>query len=118
MDINKLTNNSNGKTNEVDGTAGSRRPTDLSQTTSKREISDRVSLNDFNSVLDEKVFAKIELEKLNQASFNRLRDFKIKLQEYESASAKSPEEASRTEIGKLINDPEVLEKIAAKILNK
>ncbi len=77
-----------------------------------------MSLENFSSRKNEQLFAKIELEKLNQSSFNRLKDYKAKISEYERAKNESPEAAKNTEIGKMINDPEVWGNIARNILDK
>ncbi len=77
---------------------------------------DKVSLQEQSKLKNESLFAKIELSKLEQQSFDKLKSFKSKLTEYELALQNSPESANNTEIGRLINDPDVLEAIASKIL--
>ena len=80
------------------------------------DVSDKVSLSGTGGKNSEEMFAKIELEKANQNSFAKLKDYKAKIQEYEAAKNSSPEEAANTELGKMLNDPAVWEKIAEGML--
>ncbi|SRR5690554_1256212 len=76
--------------------------------------SDRLSLEHFPS-RNEHLFARIELEKQNHASFERLKSMRSKLSEYHSAREISAEAAAKTEIGKVLDDPDVREEIARKM---
>ncbi|MFO7846564.1 MAG: hypothetical protein R6V27_08380 [Balneolaceae bacterium] len=80
-------------------------------------VSDKVSLGDYKTPRGEELFAKIELEKLNQDSFNDLKTMKSKINEYHAAGEISPEAAAETELGQLLNNPDVWGEIANKILD-
>ncbi|NBC27833.1 MAG: hypothetical protein GVY08_13295 [Bacteroidetes bacterium] len=73
------------------------------------EQSDCISSND-------QPHAKREMDKLNEESNNKLKQMKAKISLYRSAKAVSEKAASETEIGKLLNSPDVWEDIAYKIL--
>lgn len=118
MEINKLTNHTNGQVNGTQSSEGSKSASKVTPRDRADEVSDKVSLNNFKSRKNEQVFAKIELEKLNSGSFNKLKAYKAKLQEYEAAKKVSDEAAANTEIGKMINDPDVWTKIAQNISDK
>jgi len=118
MDINKLTNHINGHINGSGGAENSQKASEASTPKQEDSFSDKVSLNKFNNRKSEELFAKIELEKLNQSSFSRLKDLKSKLVEYENAKNDSAEAAQETEIGKMINDPDVWESIAKNIVGE
>lgn len=118
MDINKLTNHINGQVNGAGSAENSQKASQTSSAKQEDNFSDKVSLDKFDHRKSEELFAKIELEKLNQSSFNRLKDVKAKLVEYEKARNISEEAAQETEIGKMINDPDVWENIAKNIVGK
>jgi len=61
-------------------------------------------------------FAKKEIEKLTESSSGKLKEMKAKISEYQAAKLISDEEANNTEIGKLLNDPDVWGAIARKIM--
>lgn len=118
MDINNLSNHvNNGQLNPNKITADqTQKVNDSSAKPVDNEISDKVSVSSsFKSKKSEELFAKIELEKFKRGSFDRLKDMKAKLTEYEAAKAKSPEEAKETAIGKMLDNPDVWEEIAQKI---
>lgn len=115
MDINKLSNHIDRK---LDGT----RPADQNQKAANNsvkapdsEIADKVSLNSFKSNKSEELFAKIELEKLKHNSFDKLKEMKAKLSEYEAAKSDSQKDVKETALGKMLDNPEVWEEIAKKI---
>ncbi|SMO95887.1 hypothetical protein [Gracilimonas mengyeensis] len=119
MDINKLNNHINGHVNGTAASDSTERSNQAEAIGKARETSDKVSLtNPSNAKKSEELFAKIELEKLNQSSFDKLKGYKAKLQEYEAAKEQSPEAAAQTEIGKMLNDSDVWGKIAQNIIEK
>lgn len=116
MDIKKLNNHVNGKLNGTNATEYSRHTSKTSSAKGQEEVSDKVTIKSSNSHKSEKQFARLELEKLNQSSIDRLKDYKAKISAYQQAKASSPEEAGETEIGQKLNDPDVWSDIAGKIL--
>ena len=118
MEINKLTSNLsnqvNGSKPEAVGETGTVSKSDKASP----DFSDKVSISKNGSNKSEELFAKIEMEKLNQSSFEKLKGMKAKLQAFEQAKGISDEAANKTEIGKKLNDPEVWGKIAENILDK
>lgn len=116
MDIKKVTNNINGQLNGTNAAGHSAKSSEAANNKAAEPTSDKVSLGDYSFKKNEKLFAKIELEKLNQSSFGKLKDYKAKLQEYQEAQKVSPEKARETEIGKLLDDPEVWASIAGKMV--
>lgn len=115
MEINKLANHISGQTSDAHALEGSRSASKIVARDRTDVVSDKVSLENFSTKKSEELFAKIELEKLNQASFDKLKGYKMKLQEYEAAKNVSPEKAGDTEIGKMLNNPDIWSKIAQKI---
>lgn len=119
MEINKLTNHINGQLNNSNAVDGSERAAKAGAVDKSKDTSDKVSLsNPTQAKKSEELFAKIELEKLNQSSFDKLKSYKVKLQEYEAAKGQSDEAAANTEIGKMLNSPDVWGEIAQNILDK
>jgi hypothetical protein len=117
MEINKLTNHISGQVRNSDASESSQGASRISRAEKSANFEDRVSLENSGAKKSEQLFAKIELEKLNQSSFGKLKAYKAKLQEYEAAKNESPEKAANTEIGKLLNDPSVWGKIAENIID-
>lgn len=74
-----------------------------------------VELNHYMSNSDQP-HAKREMEKLNEESNDKVKQMKAKISEYRSAKAISEQAAKETELGKLLNSPDVWEDIAYKIL--
>lgn len=118
MEINKLTNHVNGQIKSTDASESSQSASKISRKEQPKDMADKVSIENYSAKKSEELFAKIELEKLNQSSFGKLKDYKAKLQAYEAAKAESPEAAKNTEIGKMLNDPDVWGKIAGKIIDQ
>lgn len=119
MEINNLTNHIAGQVNGAgQGPDGVQQTSGVNEVKKSGNAGDQVSLNSFGGSKNEELFAKIELEKLNQSSFGRLKEMKAKIQAYEAASQESPEAAANTEIGKMINDPGVWGSIAQNIVDK
>ena len=118
MEINKLTNHVNGQIKSTDASDKSQAASKVSKNEAPKETTDKVSLENYSAKKSEELFAKIELEKLNQSSFGKLKAYKAKLLEYEAAKNESPEAAKNTEIGKMLNDPDVWSKIAQNIVDK
>lgn len=117
MDINNISNLIKNHINESKAAASNEKSDAVSAGKEKDSISDKVSIDSQRSAKSDEQFAKIELEKLNQSSFEKLKSIKAKLVEYENAKAASPDKAADTEIGKLLNDPEVWDDIANKIID-
>ena len=117
MDINNISNHINGKINGSESADNSNKPSEISINKPDNGVSDRVSIGSFSSSKSEELFAKIELEKLNQTSFEELKTMKSKISEYQAAKEVSDQAASETEIGKLLNNPDVWGEIASKIID-
>lgn len=113
MDINKIENH--GKFSKTDAASKGKKPASTNGTASPADT-DRVTLSDYGFKSSEKLFAKIELEKLNISSSKHLKELKAELTEFKNASKISSEEANKTEMGQKINDPSVWEDIANKML--
>ena len=117
MDINNISNQLSTQLNGSDSLNGNRPTSDISISKSDSPISDRVSIENYGSNKGEELFAKIEMEKLNQASFDNLKSMKAKVNEYQAAKEVSPEAAGETEIGQMLNNPDVWGEIANKMLD-
>lgn len=118
MEINKLSNHIAGQVNGTGNGAEQVQQTSKVNAPGKTgESSDQVSLNSFGAKKNEELFAKIELEKLNQSSFGKLKDMKAKIQAYQSAAEESPEAAAGTEIGKMLDNPDIWGSIAEKMVD-
>lgn len=115
MDIKNLSNNLNGKINDSGPAGKNRENSGVSRGKAEKGVSDKVSLEKYETQKNEEFFAQVELGKLNQASFEKLKAVKSKLSEYESAKQSSQDAADETEIGKVLNDSKVWEKIAQKM---
>jgi len=120
MDINKLKNNIDSHLTGTKGTDNSHKtsPSSTRKAKSDDSVKDKVSLENYSVNKSEKEFAKVELKKLNQTSFDRLKNYKAKLSEYNQAGNISTEAAKKTEIGKLINDPDTWNEIARQIIEE
>lgn len=114
MDINKLSQHLNSQVNNTKTDATERASKISGVEKSAGDSPDKVSLSS-HSNKSEELFAKIEMEKLNQSSFDKLKSYKAKLQEYQAAKSENPDKAKDTEIGKMLNDPAVWAEIANKI---
>lgn len=117
MDINNLSNHLSSKMNGTDSSGEAGKTPRISVPQNGQEVTDKVSLGNYSSPRGEELFAKIELEKLNQDSFSDLKTMKSKINQYQAAGEISPEAAAETEIGQLLNDPDVWGEIANKILD-
>ncbi|MEX0944422.1 MAG: hypothetical protein WD513_01315 [Balneolaceae bacterium] len=117
MDINNISNLIKNHINESKSAGSSEKSDAVSPKKDNDSISDKVSIDRQNSMKSEEHFAKIELNKLNQTSFEKLKLMKAKLVEYENAKADSPDKAAKTELGKLLDNPDVWGDIANKILD-
>ncbi|HBX67437.1 MAG TPA: hypothetical protein DEG32_15240, partial [Balneolaceae bacterium] len=102
----------------TDASESSQSASKISRADESNSFTDKVSLENSGAKKSEQLFAQIELEKLNQSSFGKLKAYKAKLQEYEAAKNESPEAAANTEIGKMLNDSDVWGKIAENIIDK
>jgi len=116
MDINNITSSSNKLVNKSDSSDEGRK-TEKQVAAHKNGYSDKISLNGYSGSKNEQIFAKIELEKLNSSSFDKLKKMKTALNEFEAAKSGSPEKASETKIGQMLNNPDVWEEIAGKIID-
>lgn len=117
MDINKLdsvkgSNNIN-KSNNASGSSSSE---NASSANKGNSTEDKISLSDFTFRNNDKLFAKLELEKLNNASSKNFNKIKSQVSEYKKAVANSSEDTSNTTLGKKLNDPSIWDDIAEKIL--
>lgn len=115
MDIKKLSNHINGNLNKAEM---GQKPSEPASQKSPEDFVDKVSIENFNFRNNDQLFAKLELSKLNQESANRLKDLKSQISEYQQAKESSAEAARETEIGQKINDPEVWDEIARKMIDR
>lgn len=117
MDINKIGSHLSSHLSEAKSTDPGEKSSVASAANKADSVfSDRVSLKQESKLNNERIFAKIELAKLEESSFEKLKAMKSKINEFEAASKESPDAAAQTDIGKMINDPAVFEEIAKKIL--
>lgn len=118
MDINKIENRVSGNNlNKTDAASEGKESAKSTGNTSAADTPvDKVSISDYPFRNNDELFAKLELEKLNESSSGRLQEIKAELNEYMKASEVSKEDAGETELGQKINDPSVWEDIAHKIL--
>jgi len=116
MDINNITSSTNGQVNKSISSDESRK-TDNQAAPHKNSYTDKISLNEYSGSKNEEIFAKIELEKLNSSSFNKLKQMKADLNEFEAAKNDAPGKVSKTKIGQMLNNPDVWEEIAGKIVD-
>jgi len=118
MDINNISNQVSKNLNGAESADNSSLPSNNKANTSgpSNSDSDKVSSGNYHPDMSEHLFARNELEKLNQTSFEKLKTMKTKITEYQAAKEVSEEAAKETEIGKLLNNPEVWGEIANKIL--
>jgi|GEM_PF-529252 len=116
MDIKNLPNHSNGKLNGVEASDQSRSGTGTPSAKPSDPVwSDKVSLEQYPFRNNEELFAKSELNKFNHSSFEKLKVIQARLSEYASARQQSEQAAERTELGKMLNNPTVWEKIAERM---
>ena len=112
MEINKLSTHLNG---QIDGNRAAEQnqaAARVGNNGDSKSVSDKVSLSSNGVKTSDEQFAKIELDKANSASFSKLKEYKAKIQEYDAARQVSKEAAQQTELGKMLNDPAVWEKMA------
>lgn len=116
MNINKLsTKNLKG---DLDKTASSSKSSSLPDAPKGGGNADKVSIKNIGLSKNESLFAKIELEKLNQSSFERLNQLKEELATYRKAKEETTGDAQKTSFGKKLNDPEIWADIAQSIIGK
>ena len=111
MEINKLSTQLNG---QIDGSkaAETGRAGRVDGNQDSKNLSDKVSISSSGIQNSDEQFARIELEKANSAAFTKLKEYKARIKEYDEARQISPEAAKETELGKMLNDPAVWEKMA------
>ncbi len=111
MEINKLSTQLNGS---IDGSKASEtgRAGRVAENKESNNLSDKVSISSSSVQSSDEQFAQIELEKANSAAFTKLKEYKARINEYDQARQISPEAARETELGKMLNDPAVWEKMA------
>ena len=114
MDINKLTTHLNGTQATKQGQHSSGVP---SANETRGSVSDKVSLDGYQFKKDEVLFARSEYNKQTQAAFEKLRAVKAELDEFRQAERESAEKAAQTEMGQKLNNPDVWEQIARKIMD-
>ena len=119
MNINKTQNNPNNNFRRMEPTSKGERSSHISpQKSSSDQPSDKVSIKDYTFHNDEKLFGKLQLDKLNESSAKQLGKLKAKVNEYQKALHSSSQDADKTELGMKINDPDVWGDIANKILHR
>lgn len=112
MEINKLSTQLNGQIEGSKAAENARSASKAQGNNDADNLSDKVSLSSKGIQSSEEQFARIELEKANSAAFTKLKEYKARIQEYDEARQISPEAAKETELGKMLNDPAVWEKMA------
>lgn len=116
MDINKVPKNLPTQINEARPADSNKKAGAVSHAKNQADFSDKVSIDQSRMSKNEVLFAKIELAKLNDSSFEKLKSMKADLTEYENAKEISDEKAAETKIGKMLNNPNVWDEIARKML--
>jgi len=117
MNINKTENNPNNKFRRTEQSLKGEQSSYLSpQKLPSDQPTDKVSIRDYPFHNDERLFAKLQLDKLNKSSSKQLGKLKAKINEFEKALSSSSQDAEKTELGKKINDPDIWGDIANKIL--
>lgn len=112
MEINKLSTQLNGQIDGSKAAENARSTSKADQSTDSKGLSDKVSISSNGIQSSDEQFARIELEKANSAAFSKLKEYKARIQEYDEARQISPEAAKETELGKMLNDPAIWEKMA------
>ncbi len=112
MEINKLSTQLNGQIDGSKAAENARATSKADQGTDSKGLSDKVSISSNGIQSSDEQFARIELEKANSAAFSKLKEYKARIQEYDEARQISPEAAKETELGKMLNDPAIWEKMA------
>ncbi|MCW9705347.1 hypothetical protein [Fodinibius salsisoli] len=115
MDINKLNNIGGSNVNRTnESTQG-----EASEKNSNASVDtpvDKVSLRDYPFRNNDQLFAKLELEKLNQSSSQQFKKMKGQVSAYLEASDNPDADVQQTELGQKLNDPSVWGNIANKII--
>ncbi len=111
MEINKLSTQLSG---QIESSKASETGTTnrIAESKEQNTTSDKVSISSSSIQNSDEQFARIELEKANSAAFSNLKEYKARIKEYDEARQISPEAAKETELGKMLNDPSVWEKMA------
>lgn len=113
MDINKLSSVNNNNVNRTsEGSSSSKKTSKATDA----QPTDKITLGDYQFRNNDQLFAKLELEKLNEYSSKRLQEIQTQVKAFQQAAEVSPEAAEQTEMGQKINNPSVWEDIAHKIL--
>lgn len=116
MEINRLSTQLNAQIDGSSSTDQSRAASKVSNTDTPKDAAASVSLSSNGVAKSDEQFAKIELEKANQASFSKLKDYKARINEFQAAKDVSDDAAAQTELGKMLNDPAVWQKMAENML--
>jgi hypothetical protein len=111
MEINKLSTQLNGQINGSKASDTTRARSNALNT-DLNKTSDKVSISNSGVKNSDELFASIELDKANSAAFTKLKEYKARINEYDAARQISPEAARETELGKMLNDPAIWEKMA------
>ena len=113
MDIDKLNNIGSNNINKSNKRS---KGSESKPATSNNTPTDKTTLGDYQFRNNDQLFAKLELEKLEESSSNKFKEIKSQVAEYLEASDNPSADASETEMGQKINDPSVWGDIAHKIL--
>jgi hypothetical protein len=116
MDINKLNNINGNNVNKTNETSKGEKSRSASSQSSSDTPADKVSLGDYPFRNNEKLFAKLELEKLNDSSSQQFKEMKAQVSEYLQATENPDANAKQTDMGQKVNNPSVWGDIANKIL--
>lgn len=117
MEINKLTNRHSGSLNGPDSTGRKEGSSELGPSRKGGSPDDRVSINEYTFGENDRLFARTELQKLNQAGFDRLKSIKEELAEYRITGQFPAGTETAPTIGDLLEDPAVHDAIARKIVS-
>ncbi|WP_138430763.1 hypothetical protein [Fodinibius saliphilus] len=116
MDINKLNSSASNSFNKTEETSKGQKQPGVPSSKQSPNTADKVSISDYKFRKNDQLFAQLELEKLDNASSGKLVELNKQVSEYKKAKEVSPEAAQNTEIGQKLNDPNVWEDIAQKML--
>lgn len=120
MEINKLSKQLDTRLTEA-GSVQNERPSGATRTSgsSRNEhlYKDQVSVSRPDSNQSDEELARAQLQKLNQERFEKLRELKMKLQEFHDAKREVVERILETELGQKVESPAVMEEIARHMLD-
>ncbi|MEX0594071.1 MAG: hypothetical protein WD115_04795 [Balneolaceae bacterium] len=121
MVINKLSNQLDNRLREAGRVQNDGETKKTEETRDRnREVSsmdDRVSVQHPGKDESDEALARTELDKLNRERFEKLKELKGKLQEFQDAKREVVERILDTELGQQVEDPQVLQRIARQMID-